>query len=99
MLATAFGWDKRKLSIAASAALALLFGYKHPIQPVTRAGVGFRRAVGVAFASDTASIIGRERGRTRVAPRPARAEHSDRGRFTIPTVVVAGSGRRDRPFG
>ena len=36
--------------------LAYLFGYTLTIRPVLRAGVGFRRAVGVAFASDTVSI-------------------------------------------
>jgi hypothetical protein len=55
VLATAFGWGNAA-SIAASVALAFLFGYTLTIRPILRAGVGFRRAVGVAFASDTVSI-------------------------------------------
>ena len=39
-----------------SVVLAFFFGYALTIQPVLRAGVGFRRAAGVAFASDTVSI-------------------------------------------
>ena len=55
VLATAFGWDNA-LSIAVSVVLAFVFGYSLTIRPVVHAGVGFRRAVGVAFASDTVSI-------------------------------------------
>jgi hypothetical protein len=55
ILATAFGWGNAT-SIAVAVALAFLFGYALTIRPVLRAGVGFRRAVGVAFASDTVSI-------------------------------------------
>ncbi len=55
ILATAFGWGNTA-SVAVSIALAFLFGYTLTIRPVLRAGVGFRRAVGVAFASDTVSI-------------------------------------------
>jgi hypothetical protein len=43
-------------SIALAVALAFFFGYTLTIRPVLRAGVGFRRAAGVAFASDTVSI-------------------------------------------
>ena len=55
VLATAFGFGNAA-SIALSVALAFLFGYALTIRPVLDAGVGFRRAVGVAFASDTVSI-------------------------------------------
>jgi hypothetical protein len=55
VLATAFGWGN-VASIALSVALAFLFGYSLTIGPVLRAGVGFRRAAGVALASDTVSI-------------------------------------------
>ena len=55
VLATAFGWGNA-LSIAVSIVLAFVFGYSLTIRPVLRAGIGFRRAVGVAFASDTVSI-------------------------------------------
>ena len=55
VLATAFGWGNAA-SIAVSVALAFLFGYALTIRPVLAAGVGLRRAAGVAFASDTVSI-------------------------------------------
>ncbi len=55
VVATAFGLGNAA-SIAISVALAFLFGYTLTIRPGLRAGVGFRRAVGVAFASDTVSI-------------------------------------------
>lgn len=55
VLATAFGFGNAA-SIAISIVLAFLFGYALTIRPVLAAGVGLRRAVGVAFASDTVSI-------------------------------------------
>ncbi len=55
VLATAFGLGNAA-SITVSVALAFLFGYTLTIGPVLRAGLGFRRAAGVAFASDTVSI-------------------------------------------
>jgi hypothetical protein len=55
VLATAFGWGDAA-SIAVSVALAFFFGYTLTIQPVLHAGLGIRRAAGVAFASDTVSI-------------------------------------------
>jgi hypothetical protein len=55
VLATAFGWGNAA-SIAVSIVLAFFFGYALTIRPVLRAGLAFRRATGVAFASDTVSI-------------------------------------------
>ena len=55
VIATAAGWGNAA-SIAISVVLAFLFGYTLTIRPVLAAGVGFRRAAGVAFASDTVSI-------------------------------------------
>lgn len=55
VLATALGWGD-VASVALAVALAFLFGYALTIGPVLRAGIGFRRAAGVAFASDTVSI-------------------------------------------
>jgi Domain of unknown function (DUF4396) len=55
VLATAFGWGN-VASVAVSIVLAFFFGYAFTVRPVVRAGVGLRRAVGVAFASDTVSI-------------------------------------------
>src|SRR3954447_19559296 len=58
-LATAFGWGNI-VQIVLAVALAFLFGYALTLQPVLRAGVGFRQASGIAFASDTVSIAIRE---------------------------------------
>ncbi len=55
VLATALGLGNAT-SIALSILLAFLFGYALTIGPVLRAGLGFRRAAGVALASDTVSI-------------------------------------------
>jgi uncharacterized membrane protein YbjE (DUF340 family) len=55
VLATWWGWGNLA-SIVLAIALAFLFGYSLTIGPVLRAGVSFRRALPVAFASDTASI-------------------------------------------
>lgn len=55
VLATALGLGNAE-SIALSIALAFLFGYGLTLRPVLRAGVPFRRALGLAFASDTVSI-------------------------------------------
>jgi hypothetical protein len=55
VLATAFGFGNAA-SIAVAVVLAFFFGYALTIRPVLRAGLSFRRAVGVAFASDTVSI-------------------------------------------
>jgi len=55
ILATWWGWGNLA-SIVLAIALAFLFGYSLTLGPVLRAGVPFRRALPVAFASDTASI-------------------------------------------
>jgi Domain of unknown function (DUF4396) len=55
VLATALGFGNAA-SIALSIALAFLFGYALTMRSVLRAGLGFRRAAGVAFAGDTVSI-------------------------------------------
>jgi hypothetical protein len=54
-IATALGWGNAA-SIALAVALAFVFGYALTLTPVLRAGVPLRRALGLAFASDTASI-------------------------------------------
>jgi hypothetical protein len=54
-IATALGWGNA-VSIALAVALAFVFGYALTLTPVLRAGVPLRRALGLAFASDTASI-------------------------------------------
>ena len=43
-------------TIILSIVLAFVFGYALTVTPVLRAGVPLRRALGLAFASDTASI-------------------------------------------
>ena len=55
VLATALGWGD-VLSIAVAVLLAFAFGYSLTMLAVLRAGVPVRRAIRVAFASDTVSI-------------------------------------------
>ena len=55
VLATWWGWGN-VAAIALAVALAFVFGYALTLGPVLRAGVPPRRAIGLAFASDTASI-------------------------------------------
>src|SRR5919198_6168310 len=55
VIATAFGWGNAA-SIALAVALAFVFGYTLTLGPVLRADVPWRRALPLAFASDTASI-------------------------------------------
>ena len=43
-------------TIVLSVALAFVFGYSLTMLPLLRAGIAFRTALGLAFASDTASI-------------------------------------------
>lgn len=44
-------------TVALSFALAFVFGYSLTMLPLLRSGIRFRTALGLAFASDTASII------------------------------------------
>jgi hypothetical protein len=55
VIATAAGWSTVP-SIAIAVVLAFMFGYPFTLGPVLRAGVPMRRALRLAFASDTASI-------------------------------------------
>jgi hypothetical protein len=55
VVATAAGLGNAS-SIGLSVVLAFCFGYALTLRPVLRAGLGLRRAAGVAFASDTVSI-------------------------------------------
>jgi hypothetical protein len=55
VLATWWGWGNFA-SIVLAIVLAFFFGYSLTLRPVFRAGVPFRRALPIAFASDTASI-------------------------------------------
>ncbi len=55
-IATALGWGDVS-SIVLAIALAFVFGYSLTMRPVLSAGVGLRRALGVAFAADTVSIL------------------------------------------
>ena len=59
VVATALGWGSAA-SIAISVVLAFVFGYSLTLGPVVRADVPFRRAIGLAFASDTVSITSME---------------------------------------
>ena len=55
VIATALGWGNVS-SIALAVILAFVFGYTLTLRPVLRAHVPLRRALPLAFASDTASI-------------------------------------------
>jgi uncharacterized membrane protein YbjE (DUF340 family) len=55
ILATWWGWGNFA-SIVLAIVLAFFFGYSLTLRPVLRAGVPFRRALPLAFASDTGSI-------------------------------------------
>ena len=56
VLGTWWGWGDWA-TIALAVALAFMFGYALTIGPVLRAKVPFRRAVKVALAADTVSIL------------------------------------------
>lgn len=55
VIATWRGWGNAA-SVAVAIGLAFVFGYSLTLGPVLRAGVPIRRALPLAFASDTASI-------------------------------------------
>jgi hypothetical protein len=55
VLATWWGWSVAS-SIVLAIALAFLFGYGLTIVPLLRSGLGVKRALPLAFASDTLSI-------------------------------------------
>ncbi|MCG6872183.1 MAG: DUF4396 domain-containing protein [Gammaproteobacteria bacterium] len=55
VLGTAFGLGNGS-TVMLSVFLAFLFGYLLTMLPLLRAGVGLQTALGLAFASDTASI-------------------------------------------
>ena len=55
VLATAFDWGN-VASIAVSIVLAFCFGYALTVRSVLRSGIEVRRALSLAFASDTVSI-------------------------------------------
>ncbi len=56
VLATWWGWANAP-SIALAVVLAFVFGYALTITPVLRSGLPLRRALGVALAADTVSIL------------------------------------------
>jgi hypothetical protein len=55
VIGTALGWGAGA-TIALAVVLAFLFGYALTMLPLLRSGMAFGTAVGLAFASDTASI-------------------------------------------
>jgi len=55
-LATWWGWATGP-SIALAVALAFVFGYSFTLVPVLRSGMTVRRAIAVALAADTVSIV------------------------------------------
>ena len=56
VLATWWGWSNLA-SVALAVVLAFLFGYTLTMTPVLRSGMSLRRAVRVALAADTVSIL------------------------------------------
>ncbi len=56
VLATWWGWSNGP-SIALAPVLAFFFGYSLTVRPLLRSGLGLRRAVRVALAADTVSIV------------------------------------------
>ncbi|HEY3502390.1 MAG TPA: DUF4396 domain-containing protein [Actinocatenispora sp.] len=56
VLGTAFGLHNAA-TVVLSIALAFVFGYALTMRGVLRAGLGFRRALSVALAADTVSIV------------------------------------------
>jgi hypothetical protein len=56
VLATWWGWGNGP-SIVLATVLAFFFGYSLTVRPVLRSGLGLRRAVRVALAADTLSIL------------------------------------------
>ena len=55
-LATWWGWSNGP-SVALAVGLAFVFGYSFTLVPVLRTGVGVRRAISIALAADTVSIV------------------------------------------
>jgi hypothetical protein len=55
-LATWWGWANGP-SVALAFVLAFVFGYSFTVVPVLRSGVSLRRAVAIALAADTVSIL------------------------------------------
>lgn len=55
VIGTALGWSAWP-TIALAVGLAFVFGYLFTLVPLLRAGMTFREALGLALASDTASI-------------------------------------------
>jgi hypothetical protein len=54
-IGTALGWGNAA-TIVLAIGLAFVFGYGLTALPLLRSGLGVRRALGIAFAADTASI-------------------------------------------
>ncbi len=55
VIGTALGWGNWS-TVALAVVLAFVFGYLLTMLPLLRAGIGYRIALGLAFAADTASI-------------------------------------------
>src|SRR5882762_6831903 len=55
VIGTALGWSNAA-TVAVSVVLAFFFGYALTMLPLLRTGMALGTAVGLAFASDTASI-------------------------------------------
>ena len=56
VIGTALGWSTWP-TVALAVALAFLFGYSLTMIPVLRVGVPWRKAIGIALAADSLSIL------------------------------------------
>jgi Domain of unknown function (DUF4396) len=56
VLGSVFGWSNG-VTIVASTALAFVSGYSLTLRPLLQGGVAFARALRLAFAADTVSIV------------------------------------------
>ncbi|GAB4066977.1 DUF4396 domain-containing protein [Angustibacter speluncae] len=56
VIGTALGWGA-VATIALAVGLAFVFGYALTMLPLLRSGLGVRRALGIALAADTVSIL------------------------------------------
>src|SRR5262245_20702448 len=55
IIGTWLGWSNTA-TVVLSTCIGVFFGYALTVRPLLKAGLGVRRAAGLSFASDTASI-------------------------------------------
>jgi len=103
VIGTALGWGAGA-TIVLAVALAFLFGYALTMLPLLRSGMAFGTAIGLAFASDTASITIMEivdNAIMLVIPGAMDAPLSSPlfwGSLAFALVIAGGSGERSRKW-